>query len=89
MHHKLVITPLIRIVNDQLIKVEAMAMNVTARYLVQKLVCLFVCLEDIEGGKFDVVNASAEDAPDKRFLQSRKSSSLVACVVDESHTVET
>ena len=36
----------------------------------------------------------AESATDKRFLQSLKknttfSSSLVACVVDESHTVET
>ena len=65
-------------------------MNLTACNLAQKL----NSLEDIEGGKFDVVYASVESATDKRFLQSLKkntafSSSLVACVVDESHTVET
>ena len=43
-------------------------MNLTAWYLVQKL----VCLEDIKGGKFDTVCASAESAGDKRFLQSLK-----------------
>ena len=51
-----------------------------------------VCLEDIEGGKFVVVCASAESATENRFLQSLKknttfSRSLVACVVHESHTV--
>ena len=84
----LVITPLVSIINDQIMKVEAM--NLTACNLAQKL----DSLQDIEGGKFDVVHASAESATDKRFLQSLKknttfSSSLVACVVDESHTVET
>ena len=49
---------------------------------------------DIEGGKFDVVHASMESATDKQLLQLPKkntifSSCLVACVVDESHTVET
>ena len=58
--------------------------------LAQKL----VCLEDIEGGKFVVVYALAESAKDNRFLQSLKknatfNSSLVACVVDESHTAKT
>ena len=42
--------------------------NFTACNLAQKL----VCLEDIEGGKFVVVYASAESATDKRFLQSLK-----------------
>ena len=84
----LVITPLVSIINDQIMEVEAM--NLTACNLAQKL----DSLQDIEGGKFDVVYASAESATDKRFLQSLKknttfSSSLVACVVDESHTVET
>ena len=83
----LVITPLVSIINDQIMEVEAM--NLTACNLAQKL----DNLEDIEGGKFDVVYASAESATDKRFLQSLKntafSSSLVACVVDESHRVET
>ena len=31
---------------------------------------MLVSLEDIEGGKFVVVYASAESATDKRFLQS-------------------
>ena len=67
MHHMLVITPLFRIINDQVMKVEAS--NLTACNLAQKLLCL-----DIEGGKFDVVYASAESATDKRFLQSLKKS---------------
>ena len=84
----LVITPLVSIINDQVMEVEAM--NLTACNLAQKL----GNLEDIERGNFNVVYASAESATDKRFLQSLKknttfSSSLVACVVDESHTVET
>ena len=44
------------------------AMNLAAWYLAQKL----VCLEDIEGGKFNVVCVSVESATDKRFLQSLK-----------------
>ena len=84
----LVITPLVSIINDQVMEVEAM--NLTACNLAQKL----GNLEDIEGGNFNVVYASAESATDWRFLQSLKknttfSSSLVACVVDELHTVET
>ena len=47
---------------------EVEAMNLTAWYFAQKL----VCLEDIEGGKFDVSCASAESSTDKRFLQSLK-----------------
>ena len=75
MHHMLVITPLFRIINDQVMEVEAS--NLTACNLAQKLLCL-----DIEGFKFDVVYAPAESATDKRFLQSLKknttfSSSLV------------
>ena len=69
---------------------EVEVMNLTAWNLAEKL----VCLEDIEGSKFVVVYAAAESAEDNRFLQLLKknttlSSSLVACVVDESHTVET
>ena len=82
----LVITPLVSIINDQIMEVEAM--NLTACNLAQTL----DSLQDIEGGKFEVVYASAESATDKRFLQSLNkittfNSSLVACVVDESHTV--
>ena len=82
----LVITPLVSIINDQIMEVEAM--NLTARNFAQKL----DSLQDIEGGTFEVVYASAESATDKRFLQSLKksttfNSSLVACVMDESHTV--
>ena len=47
---------------------EVEAMNLTTWYLAQKL----ACLEDIEGGKFDVVCVSAENATDKQFLQSLK-----------------
>ena len=57
-----------RIINDQIM--EAEAMNLTARNLTQKV----VCLEDIEGGNFVVVYASAESAIDNRFLQSLKKS---------------
>ena len=66
MHHMFVITPLFRIISDQIMEVEAM--NLTAGYLAQRP----VCLENIEGGKFDVVCTSAENATDKRFLQSLK-----------------
>ena len=77
-----------RIINDQIMEVEAI--NLTARNLAQKV----VCLEDIEGGNFVVVYASGESAIDNRFLQSLKkdtsfSSNLVACVVDDSHRVVT
>ena len=85
----LVIMSLFRIIiiSDQIMEVEAM--NLTAWYLAKKL----VCLEDIEGGKFDVICASAESATDKPFYNHWRrtllSSSLVACVVEESHTVQT
>ena len=62
----IVIAPLFRIIRDQIMEVEAM--NFTAWYLAQKL----VCLEDTEGGKFDVVCASAETVTDEQFLQSLK-----------------
>ena len=50
-------------------------------------------LTDIEGGKYHIVY-SGERALDKRFLQSLKkdtvfSRRMAACVVDESHTIET
>lgn len=84
----LVITPLTSIVKDQIIEVESL--NLSGCNLTEKL----DKLEDIEDIKFDIVYASAESAIDKRFLQSLKKDSvfsrcLVACVVDESHTVET
>ena len=48
------LTPPFRIIDDQIMEVEAR--NLTACNFAQKL----VCLEDFEGGKFDVVYASAE-----------------------------
>ena len=45
--------PLFRIIRDQIMEGEGM--HLTAGYLAQRL----VCLEDIEGGKFDLVFASA------------------------------
>ena len=56
---------------------EVEANNFTACNLAQKL----VCLEDIEGGKFIVVYASAETATDKRFLQSLKKDTRVSAAV--------
>ena len=69
MHHSLLITPLFRIINDQVVDVEAI--KFTACNLAQKL----VCLEDIEKGKFDVVS-SAESATDERLLQLETYSSI-------------
>lgn len=51
-------------------------------------------LTDIEQGKFAIVYSSAEIAIDKRFLESLKKHSpfsrfIAACVIDESHTIET
>ena len=50
MHHMLVITPLFRIINNQIMEE---VMNLTVCNLAQKL----VCVEDNEGGKFDVFYA--------------------------------
>ena len=77
----------VKFINNKIIEVEAM--NLAACKLAQKL----VCLEEIKD-KFDVVSGSAESNTDKRSLPSLKentifSGSLVACVVDESHTVNT
>ena len=72
-----------------------MTYRIRARGLSFRVAQKPVCLEDIERGKFVVVAfASAKSATDNRFLRSLKkrttfSSSLVACVVDESHTIET
>ena len=65
-------------------------MNLSTCNLAQKI----VCSEDIQGGKFVVVYVSAESATDNRFLQPLKKyttfcSSLLASVVDDSHTFET
>jgi len=52
-------------------------------------------LDDIHQGKFKVIYASAEAAMDKRFLEALNTKdslfneNMAACVVDESHTVET
>ena len=84
-----VISPLQSIIRDQVVEVNSMGM--TACDLTEKL----DCLDDIHQGKFNIVYASAEAAMDKRFLNSliAKDSlfneSLAACIVDESHTVET
>ena len=84
----LVICPLTSIVNDQIMEVESMGLS--ACNLWEKL----GDLTDVEGGKCHIVYSSAESALDKRFLQSLKkdtvfSRRMVACVVDESHTIET
>ena len=57
----LVITPLVSIINDQIMQVEAM--NLTAYNLAQK--------KDVEGGKFNVVYASTVFKP-FHFLFARK-----------------
>lgn len=67
-----------KIIKSQIMEVGVM--NLTVCNLAQKLQ---VSLEDIEGGKFDVVYTLVESATDQQFLQSVKknttfSSSLVA-----------
>ena len=67
-----------KIIKSQIVVVRVM--NLTVCNLAQKLQ---VSLEDIEGGKFDVVYTLVESATDQQFLQSVKknttfSSSLVA-----------
>ena len=53
------------------------------------------CLEEIHQGKYNIVYSSADAATDKRFVNSLKlkdsffNANLAACIVDESHTVET
>ena len=84
----LVICPLTSIINDQIMEVESMGLS--ACNLSEKL----ADLTDVEGGKYHIVYSSGESALDKRFLQSLKkdtvfSRRMVACVVDESHTIET
>ena len=82
MLHMLVITPLFRIINDPIMEVEAI--NLTASNLAQKL----VCLADIEGGKL-TLSMHRWKVPQIIDFNHKRTSSLVACIVDESHTVET
>ena len=84
----LVICPLTSIINDQIMEVESMGLS--ACNLSEKL----GDLTDVEGGKYHIVYSSGENALDKRFLKSLKKDTVlsrrtVACVVDESHTIET
>ena len=85
----IVISPLQSIIRDQVVEVNSMGM--TACDLSEKL----GCLEEIHQGKYNIVYSSAEAAMDKRFVNSLKlkdsffNANLAACIVDESHTVET
>lgn len=84
----LVITPLNSIIKDQILEVSSL--GITACSLVEHI----DNLEDLLSGKYSIVYASAECATDKRFLSHLKKdsffkSNLLACVVDETHTVET
>ena len=84
----LVICPLTSIINDQIMELESMRLS--ACNFLEKL----ANLTDVNGGKYHIVYSSAENALDKRFLQSLKkdtvfSQRMVACVVDESHMIET
>ena len=84
----LLICPLTSIINDQIMEVESMGLP--ACNLSENL----ADLTDVEGGKYHIVYSSEESALDKRFLQSLKKNNVfsqrtVACVVDESHTIET
>ena len=62
----LVITPLVSIIRDQTTEIQSL--NLSGCSLTEKL----DHLEDIEGGKFNIVYASAESAMDSRFLQMIK-----------------
>jgi len=84
----IVICPLMSIINDQIEEVESM--DVSACNLTEKL----EHLHEVEAGRYEIVYASAESATDKRFLDVLKRDScftrnLMACIVDESHTLET
>ena len=84
----LVITPLSSIIQDQISEISSMGLS--GCNLSKKL----ECLDDIHNGKVDIVYASAEAATDKRFVESLKkknsfNKNLAACIVDETHTVET
>ncbi|XP_015760429.1 PREDICTED: ATP-dependent DNA helicase RecQ-like [Acropora digitifera] len=84
----LVICPLTSIINDQIMEVESMGLS--GCNLLERL----ADLTDLEGGKYHIVYSSGESALDKRFLQSLKKNNVfsrrtVACVVDESHMIET
>ena len=85
----LVVTALTSIIHDQILEVKSMGMNACS--LVDEL----GDLKDVESGIFDIVFASPEAATDKKFLRMLKRasspflSSIVACVIDESHTIET
>ena len=85
----LVITPLVSIIKDQIIEVEAMGL---------KGCNLCNALEgDIKDAleAVDIVYGSPESVTDERFLSFLKGKAnsfcerTIACVVDESHTVET
>ncbi|KAK3721675.1 hypothetical protein QZH41_013828 [Actinostola sp. cb2023] len=84
----LIITPLNSIIKDQIEEVNSIGL--TACSLAEQL----ENLDEVMSGKYMFVYASAESVVDKRFLTSLKKAScfrdnLVACVVDETHTVET
>ena len=84
----IVVCPLTSIIADQIAEVESMGL--TACNLSEKL----EKLHEIEVGCYQIVYASAESAIDKRFLTVLKKDSLytrciVACIIDESHTLET
>ena len=85
----LVITPLTSIIQDQISEISSMGLS--GCNLSKKL----ECLDDIHNGKVDIVYTSAEAATDKRFVESLKkmnslfNKNLAACIVDETHTVET
>ena len=85
----LVVTALTSIIHDQILEVKSMGMNACS--LVDEL----GDLKDVESGIFDIVFASPEAATDKKFLRMLKRasspflSSIVSCVIDESHTIET
>ena len=85
----IVISPLQSIIQDQVVEVNSMGMM--ACDVNEKL----NCLNEIHQGKFNIIYTSAEATMENRFLDSLKSKdslfdeNMAACIVDESHTVET
>ena len=81
----LVICHLTSIINDQIFEVKSIGLSACNQ---------LADLTEVESVKYHIVYSSAESALGKRFLQSLKkdtvfSPRMVACVVDESHTIET
>ncbi len=85
----LVVVPLKSIIADQIS--ELTSMGITACSLDDHI---DKSMDDIFGGKYRIVYGSTENVTDARFIKKLKIPStfienLAACVIDETHTIQT